>query len=593
MSKEDYSSVLGFTIHFRFYFDTFFPFLFRKQVVSQGCTVTLQQSQASFTWTGPVLINITVNSTTLPPLCPSGEAVSIYVWHIYPETVWLSIADRTLQKVCGGYESTTVIASAQLSRMSGNVTVNVLPFIQDKVSGARHFPRAKESPFARYSLSLSSINPLPFLHPSPSLPPSIPFLLPSLSCIHPFPPSILFLLPSLSSFHPLPPSFPFLLPSLSSFHPPPFIPLLPSIFSILPHPLSYNSQLMSTNDSILSVASGVVTAHNPGTTWLQLNNTTHTTSNITVVDNDLGVPELDPLPLLYQLTASADPLPSSPSQSTLTVELLTELFVGEQVEVTASLLPSDGHRVAVDPSHLSLAGTTPAGAANVTGRNITGTSNGNASINVSTQCGDTTLSALLVVNITDPPAPAFQPDKANATVFENVSIGASIFATYTSLSNAKFVHRISYSLPGGSQTFSVDSNTGVVRVIGLLDYTSVPSYTFNIKGTDYRGRDGLLQVGLALVHNINNVFTILFHFPPSHSHPSPSLANRKFSGGEQGTRLSDTAVSPSDQKCRSRILRHGSSDTQLLLQPCRDCFGYQHPGGLWPGQAGLFHFEYN
>ena len=269
--------------------------------------------------------------------------------------------------------------------------------------------------------------------------------------------------------------------------------LLPSPLSF--HLLSYNPQLTSTNNSILSVANGVVTAHNPGTARLQLGNTHITTSDITVTDDNLDVHKLDPLPLLYKLTMATDSLSSSPSQSTLTVELLTELLVDEQVEVTASLLPSDGHRVAVAPSRLVLS-TAQTGLVSVgAGPYINSTSAGSVSVNVSTQCSGNTLHASLALNITNPSAPVFQTHQDSITVFENVSIGNSVFATNTYLSNAKLVHLLRYSLAGGQQTFSVDSNTGVVRVTGLLDYASVPSYKLNITGTDYRGRSDLLQVG--------------------------------------------------------------------------------------------------
>ena len=236
---------------------------------------------------------------------------------------------------------------------------------------------------------------------------------------------------------------------------------------------------------------GRVTAHNVGTAQLRINNTSITTSDITVVDSSLRIMELDPLPLLYQLTLTSGA--SSPSsQGTLTVNLLTQLFVGEQVKVTASLLPSDGHRLTLNSSGLALS-TVQTSRVTIAGPWINGTSSGSAWINVSTECSGSNLTASFKVDIIDPSPPVFRLSQANASVFENASVGDFVFAANTYLTNASLVHLLTYTITGSTQ-FSVDSEMGVVRVNGLLDYNSVRSYKINITATDYRDRSTVLLV---------------------------------------------------------------------------------------------------
>ena len=232
-----------------------------------------------------------------------------------------------------------------------------------------------------------------------------------------------------------------------------------------------------------------MTAHSPGTARLLVSNTSLTSPNITVSEKELSVLEpFDPLPLRYQLTLTQDP--SSRSLGTLTVALLRDLFVGEQVTVTASLLPSDGRRVVLDPSGLTLDTAQPSIVSSAD-TYITGNSTGSAWVNVSAHCSGS-LRASFKVNVTDPPGPAFERQQASVSVFENASIGDFVFAA--NISNASLVHLVRYTLTGGAQTFSVDSKTGVVRVNGILNYESVSFYTISITATDYRGRNSLMQV---------------------------------------------------------------------------------------------------
>lgn len=167
-------------------------------------------------------------------------------------------------------------------------------------------------------------------------------------------------------------------------------------------------------------------------------------------------------------------------------------FIGEETEVTVSVILSDGRRHLITNPNEIVITTSNASIVSVRDNFITAVSSGVASLNVSwVSCSSYIISTLLEVEVQfDQNIPIFEPTTGQATVLEDSAIGHTI-TTVQATDRDESIHAdVEYGIVNDiyDRLFLVNELTGEVTLNGPLDREVLDRYVLHIEATDRQQR---------------------------------------------------------------------------------------------------------